>query len=205
MAGSRKPGLPFLILWCIIYAIGLFFSLGLLDSLPPDWETSPMVSGPVTGLCLGSLQWLLLRSRLGRAWLLIVASMVGWILGQLLWWKGIVWMTHAATGKHVHEFMRAYGLVGNWHDILQWTTIGLLIGVSQWFYLRSRRKRSSSWVSAVVIAHVISGCWIKSAGMFGLFVAPFAGAAAGAVSGGVLLWLPRGAEPEARGRPLDHH
>lgn len=192
MAGTKKPGLLFLILWCIIYAIGLLICVGFLDLLPPDWETSPLASGTVTGLCLGFLQWLLLRHRIGRAWIWIVASMLGWILGQLLWWNGIVGITHASSGKHVHDFMRAYGLGWNWYYGLQWTTIGLVIGVSQWLYLRGLRKWAGIWVPAVVVAHVILGCWIESAGMFGLFVAPLAGAVAGAVTGAVMLCLLRG-------------
>lgn len=119
--------------------------------------------GVLVGAAVGSLQWLVLRRRFDDASRWIVASMAGWVAG---WFIG---------GSIV-------GVIS-----------GTLIGLLQWVVLRRWVEQAVWWIAASTIAWTLGALALDTIGalLIGTLAVAVAGAVAGTLTGGALLWLMR--------------
>ena len=117
--------------------------------------------GVVVGATIGTLQWLVLRRRFTHTGQWVLVSTAAWVAG---------WIPTASV----------VGLV-----------VGIVAGLLQWVILRRWVARASVWVVASAVGWTASEAVLRSVGRAGISALTFgiAGAAAGAITGGALVWL----------------
>jgi hypothetical protein len=140
---------------------------------------------PLVGIPLASLailwvgQWLLLRPYVPRASRWILASVAGMIVSSPVTF-GVVLFGIALLSQS--------GL-----DALVQTTVGLVSGLAQWAFLRTRVRNARWWIPVTAVAFVLRGFAPISqiAPGFLLALPPFAamGATYGVITGAALAWL----------------
>jgi hypothetical protein len=115
----------------------------------------------LVGGWIGVLQWLVLRRRVKRAGPWVLSTMAGWVAG---------WIPSAS--------------------ILGWV-IGATVGLMQWVILRRWVTRASRWLVASVLGWTVAEFLLAAIGSEGIstLTVGLAGAVAGAITGGALVWL----------------
>jgi hypothetical protein len=165
------------------------------------WTSHELLSGqPVGGLfggvCLGLLQWMLLRRQIPRADWWIWANAVGW---------GVGWGVAVAVGWEAILRPMARGAAAG---AAGWAAIGIGVGLLQWMVLRGQSSRAGWWVLVSAGGWAVGGAldrplflvlgrvWDTREGIGRLvleMVVPWGitGAIGGAVTGLALVWLLR--------------
>ncbi|GAG16038.1 unnamed protein product, partial [marine sediment metagenome] len=153
----------------------------IIGDLLGDWSAE-LAFGIGLGICIGVLQWLLLRGYVSRAgW---------WVLTSAAGGYGI-----ALTG---FEVINSLGALLSLIGVV--ALGGAVTGILQWLVLRGQVSRAGWWVLASTVG------WGLSMAVMGAFTVvgadpalglPVGGAVQGAVTGGALVWLLRQPVPEA--------
>ena len=144
-------------------------------------ELSIVLDAIVLGVCVGALQWDVLRHKFDHAQWWILATVVGWGIGLPI---GIF-------------------IIGNVASVAVGLTIGAIVGIAQWLVLRRRVHPASLWIFANITTWAVSIAIIWTLmqafgvedGTLDLFVLPIGGCLGstltGLITGGVLVWLLR--------------
>jgi hypothetical protein len=139
------------------------------------------------------LQWVILRQYVKRAHGWMLATLAGQFTMWICKLVAVAWLADIPP-----EFLQ--NQVAIQMVIVYAIVNGSVIGLLQWFVLRSQVKRAHIWILATIMASVIAGvAWnVPSATAFseplqsGLMAqATLSGAIWGAITGGVLVWLLR--------------
>jgi uncharacterized integral membrane protein len=108
--------------------------LGAVLGVIPD-----AVFGAVFGTMVGTAQWMVLRKRIHRSGWWVLASAVGWAVGQ-------------AVSRVVALFVvDTAGLDVGW-AVVGGAMVGAVLGTAQWMVLRKRVHRAGWWVLASAVA-----------------------------------------------------
>jgi hypothetical protein len=164
--------------------------------------------GALEGAALGVAQWLVLRRYIKHVGWWIMATAMGAIVAWLIGLKVVVilmlmFMDDGMTGTMPFALLKAVFLLGTW--------IGTVLGLAQWFVLRTHVRNGISWVFANALAWglallviLMGTTWMKP-GEFTIetaFIYLVTGATTGVVVGSVtgiaLVWL-------LKRRLLRHH
>ncbi|WP_017326141.1 hypothetical protein [Synechococcus sp. PCC 7336] len=179
--------------WAVSTAIALVLSNLALRALDNSslslWI--PLVGSP---FLLGLMQWLVLRWLLPKAYLWVIVTIIGGVLGWLssagAFFLGayFVDLVGGSNLPSVPEIVFCGGLAG---------AGGLAIGFVQWVYLRRHLRRAAWWLLASAIAvgvgggpNLCLGITLYSANNWPLWLA-IGGLAGGSIKGGALVWLLR--------------
>ena len=188
----RKSGLGVAIAWAVSTAVALVLTRVAIDITAASFDVWVVFVG--SPVLLGGMQWLVLRWFLPKAWLWVVATVFGSVLGWLFALGGFLMM--GLLGNYTFTFLQ---------DVIpESVTCGIVagvggagIGVSQWLYLRNYLRRASWWVLGSAIALGIGAGPNLCAGldMYGdrnwFALLAIGGLAGGAIKGGTLVWLLR--------------
>lgn len=95
----------------------------------------------LSGLVLGFLQWAVLRKKFSSSW---------------------PWIVITALSFYFSIYIETFTLVlfedtRLWFLTQLWLTMGLVVGLCQWFYLRSRLDHAGWWVPATALGFVLGG------------------------------------------------
>jgi len=108
--------------------------------------------GLIEGLFLGLFQWLALRRRIKGALAWIPATGLGLMLGLIAFWGIFV----VLTGDQLPQ-----GNPTDWAfelGLLRSASIGLVLGIAQWFVLRRQFPGHGWWIPIVFLA--VIGSWL---------------------------------------------
>ena len=124
------------------------------------------LSGAVIGGWLGLMQWLFLRKQISQAGRWILASSLGVLIGAPSSWLAygmILYNRPGGFGFFVnHAFIR-------YDYIIFGVSLGLAIGISQWFVLKQQVHRAGLWIIALPICFTLG---IALANFYQLSYAP---------------------------------
>ena len=152
------------------------------------------IFGASLGSMVGILQWLVLRRRVSNAGWWVLASTVGFIVGQ----GGVEVAMYVAFG-----YPEEMGGMSSFTNVLGQTVVpaltGAVIGTLQWLVLRGKVSRAGWWVLASIVGWVLGVTvaeiipWgVEEMGILSSLVV------SGAVTGAALVWLLRQPVPEAQ-------
>jgi hypothetical protein len=155
----------------------------------------PYILFPVVGVCIGGMQWLVLRQYLPQAgW---------WVLST-----GVIWpVCYTFIGLATRGIVRVGGgsFVGAATWIITFALVGAALGGIQWLVLRRRFIRAGWWVLASAAGFAGFAAIGPLADILTLIV--LLGAIPGATTGIALVWLlrqpaPKTSKPEPAIRPM---
>jgi len=176
--------------WMIVTIVGwalagwrlgnIFVSRAEVNTLIYDLFLIPLVFGPLSGILIGTAQWLILRHRLPHSKWWILATFVGSIIGTIAYFVESLQVSEGSWMLHGAEAL----------------VLGTSIGTAQWYGLHTLRVSRAGWwilasglgyfamfvVSSLFIADSTPGYWVS---------ATLQGAVAGALTGITLVWLIR--------------
>ena len=178
------------IAWAVSTAFALVFTHVALEIAAASFDAWVVFGG--SPLLLGGMQWLVLRWFLPKAWLWVVATMFGSILGWFF----------ALGGLAVMEFLGDFTFTFFQDEVPEIVVCGIVagiggagIGVSQWLYLRRYLRRAGWWVlgSAIALGIGAGPNLCEGLKIYGdrnwLAMLAMGGLAGGAIKGGTLMWL----------------
>jgi hypothetical protein len=166
------PGCGMWFAWLLATVLGsaIGWNVGWRISFLEPGILATLVIGGTTGLTLGIMQWLVLRSELKQSGWWILASSAGW-----------------AAGLPLGAFLaQRFGLSEALFGVALGATIGSLTGILQWLYLRTQVIDAGWWIPANIFAWG-SGMLFYQAGAS--WLGALYGALAGIVTGVAMLWL----------------
>lgn len=181
LAAQRRPGWRVWFLWLLATAVGWGWGVywgWYANDEPKTLEAAPVdivagYLGVVTGTVLvGVLQWLVLRRHVARAfrWVVVSLGAVA-VVGIVIFGVGLV------------------------DQDLGWLSgvslFGTVVGLLQWAVLREHIQRAGWWVVASTVG------WVAGMPLGDLGGPPGLGAAYGAITATVLVWLLRQRQPAA--------
>lgn len=121
---SRLPLLP--LWWMVATAVGMSIGLGVSTALLGS-ETAGnelLWRAAITGLCIGSAQWIVLQQVLPQSVIWIAVVALGWVLG---------WFVTRGVGVDLGPKWSVFGSIGAW-------AFQLLTGLALYFLLASAPK-----------------------------------------------------------------
>ena len=150
------------------------------------WGESLLWGWAVTGVFLGTSQWLILRNTFqGAVWWLPLTSLgVGIGAAASLLIGNVVFPAAGLT--------LAFAAIG--------AVVGLSVGIMQWLFLQRHITGSDWWIPASIVGHSLGlvaganfpvGLPIITNFVFGLVFVGVLGVVAGAITGATLVWLLR--------------
>lgn len=147
----------------------------LMLDLAGDWAMI-MTMVIAIGMLLPIMQWLLLRRHLSQAGWWVLATIGGWFLGV----AAIFLAVPALVGEGAEPGLVRY--------TVEYGSIGLALGVTQWLILRRAVARAGWWVMASLAG------WVAVAFAIGRAITEYweivkVGAIPAAITGIALVWL----------------
>jgi hypothetical protein len=159
-------------------------------------------------MALGFTQWLVLRRYIKHMGWWVVATGIGAIIAWLVGLQVIVMLTliffdGVVTEPTSFALLKAVFFLGAW--------VGAVLGLAQWFVLRTHVRKGITWVAAnalawgVALPIALMGATLAQPGEFtvqtaliGVATGATAGVVVGAITGMTLVWL-------LKPRLLRHH
>ena len=131
-----KTSGSFCLKWLLVTLLGFVASLFWIEiGERPDIG---VLEGIIGGTIIGFTQWLVLRRHLSSAWWWIIASLLGWGVMGLSSFGVIGWF----APRTMRLFPRlVYGIVDG-------ATLGLILGMAQWWVLRQYVTQAWGWIFA---------------------------------------------------------
>ncbi|HEY9598049.1 MAG TPA: hypothetical protein V6D33_10295 [Cyanophyceae cyanobacterium] len=126
----------FIFQWIFVTFIGFLVSLYWVEigEQADIW----IIESAVGGAVIGSAQWFAIAKRISQAGWWILACVVGWVL---LGSSGIGAFGWVAPNTSYIPFRIAAGIVGG-------IQVGIVLGIAQWFVLRTQFSQAWQWVVA---------------------------------------------------------
>ncbi|QZZ22868.1 hypothetical protein J5X98_11270 [Leptothermofonsia sichuanensis E412] len=164
--------------------------------------------GALEGLALGFTQWLVLRRYVKHVGWWVVATGIGaviaWLVGlQVSVMLTLIFFDGVVTEATPFALLKAVFFLGAW--------VGAVLGLAQWFVLRTHVRKGITWVFANALAWGLGllvaflGATLTRPGEFtlkttliGVATGATTGVVVGAITGIVLVWL-------LKPRLLKHH
>lgn len=190
-----KIGCAYWFQWVLVTNIGFLISLYWIEvGERPDLLA---VEGATGGAVIGLAQWLVLRQQFSQAWWWVVASIVTWVFISSNGLGALGWV--APRDMYYIPLRVSYGA-------LEGAKVGVLLGITQWLFLRQQVLRASWWILASTIAWAIGLALAWAVGAFlrvttGIFLGEVVGLALGwlvvaSITGVALVWLLRDSDPD---------
>jgi hypothetical protein len=166
------------------------------------------VVGALEGIVLGLTQWLVLRRYIKHVgWWIIatgIGAMIAWLIGlKVIVMLTLIFFSNVTTRPELSTLLEAAFFLGTW--------VGTVLGVAQWFVLRTHVRRGIVWVFANALAWgfgllvALMGAILSKPGevnletaLVGIATGGMTGFVIGAITGIVLIWL-------LKPRLLRHH
>jgi hypothetical protein len=171
-ADLLPPGCGMWFAWVFTSTVGaaVGWILGWQVSFIIPGIFSTIMLGAVTGLVIGSLQWLVLRAQFNRSALWILATSAGWAIGFSL---GVF------TAQSFELIDWSFGLAAG-------IVTGAVVGVSQWLYLSRRVPRALLWIPLSTFALASGFIYYRAEAVW---IGLLFGALYGIVTGVGLVWF----------------
>jgi hypothetical protein len=128
----------FPIIRVIIMFVGDFIYVNGVRHITEDYLLQ-YIFYPLMSLCMGVLQYGLLRRYLPRMGWWVLATAVGWLLGAMLIFGWVRAVMYFWTAEMINE---------SWAIAPAFVVLGMSVGVGQWLLLRRRLPRGGWWIVA---------------------------------------------------------
>jgi hypothetical protein len=183
------PGCGLWFGWIFVSLIGsvVGWMMGWRISYIAPGQISTIVIGAVMGLCLGVLQWLVIRTSFNGSLWWIPLTILGWAIGF-------------PAGVYIAQ---SFGLSGFAFGLAIGLVIGTFLGLFQFLFLQARVPNSFWWIPASIFGWG-SSMFYYQPGMS--WVSLLYGALSGIVTGIALLWIlhrPVAEEPASQPSSLE--